>query len=202
MMNITWPLYKKTKRLIIRPLELQDHENWRQTHSMLRPAKNQWDESAWDDSHLTLKKFKELLKEQKDLARKDQFYQFGIFRREDGVLIGRVSLMDISRKIFQNAYLGYLIYNPFWGQGYASEACTAVLEMAFKDLGLHRVEAGIAPSNRLSLRVARKIGMRREGLSKRRLCVDGVWSDMALYAMTSEEMGVKFKSKKALSVLY
>lgn len=161
----------------------------------MHPARNEWDESPWADSELTLKKFKELLKNQKDLSHKDQFYEMGIFRKDDGVFIGVVSLMDVSRKIFQNAYLGYKIFNIYWGQGYASEACRGMLEIGFKDLGLHRIEAGIGPSNKLSIRVAKAIGLRKEGLSRKRLFVDKQWVDVALYAATCEDFGLKFKPK-------
>lgn len=66
-----------------------------------------------------------------------------------------------------------------------------VLEIAFKALKLHRVEAGIEPQNKRSLSLAKSIGMRREGLSKRRLFLDKKWLDMAIYAITAEEKGVK-----------
>ncbi len=46
-----------------------------------------------------------------------------------------------------------------WGQGYATEAATAVLNYAFQTLGLDRVIADINPHNAASLRVAEKLGM-------------------------------------------
>lgn len=189
MKTITLPLYKKTKRLIIRPLDESDYENWAQAHSCLRPAQNEWDESNWADAELTKKKFKELLKREKAQRLADQFYWFGIFRKDDGVLLGTVSLMDISRGIFQNAYLGYRIFNIYWGQGYAQEACKAAMSLAFKNLKLHRVEAGISPDNKKSIRTARALGLRKEGLSKKRLFVNNKWSDVLIFAATKEDLG-------------
>lgn len=182
-----------TKRLIIRPLDRDDYENWRQAYSILNPARNEWDESAWKDSELTKEKFKKTLSQQQMLRQQDRFYCYGIFRKDDGVLIGHVDLMDISRMMFQNAFLGYRIFNNYWGQGYASEACRAVLDVAFKDLKLHRVEAGIAPLNKASIRVAKAIGLRKEGLSLRRLLVRGRWTDLVLFAGTCEDFGRKYK---------
>ncbi|HEX7673234.1 MAG TPA: GNAT family N-acetyltransferase [Bdellovibrio sp.] len=194
------PIYKKTKRLILRPLEIHDYENWVQAHSSMRPPQNEWDETNWITSELTQKKFKDHLKKHAQWRAQDHFYEFGVFRKDDGVLIGLVTLMDISRQIFQNAYLGYRIYNNHWGQGYATEACKGVLEIAFKDLKLHRVEAGISPTNKVSLRVAKSIGLRKEGLSRRRLFTNNGWSDMVLYAGTSEEFGIKFRFPKNKTV--
>lgn len=183
----------KTKRLILRPFDLHDYENWRQAYSMLRPPQNEWDEGPWKANELTVAKFKKFLKKTKDLSHKDEFYTFGIFRKDDGVLLGTVLLMDISRMIFQNAYLGYRIFNNYWGEGYASEACRGALKIAFKDLKLHRVEAGIEPMNKASIRVAKAIGLRKEGLSQRRLRVHGKWKDILVYAGTCEDFGLRYR---------
>lgn len=191
MKSITLPLFKKTKRLILRPLIEEDYENWVQAHSCLLSPQNEWDETNWNETELTKKKFKELLKAQRQQRLKDQFYEFGIFHKDDGVLLGLVSLMDISRGVFQNAYLGYRIYNIYWGHGYAQEACIGAMDLAFKNLFLHRVEAGISPTNKKSIKTAKSIGLRKEGLSKRRLYVNKKWIDMALYALTKEEWNYK-----------
>lgn len=190
------PLFKKTTRLILRPLETEDYQNWMQAHSCLREPQNEWDETNWRESELTLKKFKEHLKTHQQWRAQDHFYEFGVFRKDDGVLVGTVSLMDISRQIFQNAYLGYRIFNNYWGQGYATEACKAAIEIAFKDLKLHRIEAGIAPNNKKSLRVAKALGLRKESLSPRRLFTQGKWTDLILYAATCEDFGFKYRFPK------
>lgn len=184
MKTLQLPLYKKTKRLSIRPLEVHDYENWVQAHSCLRPPQNEWDETNWDPSELTRKKFTEHLKLEKQQRSLDKNYHFGIFRNDDGTLVGTVSLMDISRGIFQNAYLGYRIFNIYWGQGYAQEACKAAIQIAFKNLKLHRVEAGISPKNKRSLKTAKALGLRREGLSKKRLLFNKKWVDIEIYAIT------------------
>ena len=183
----------KTERLVLRPLELHDYENWKQAYSMLRAPQNEWDEGAWRDGELTLSKFKKTLKTEKSQRHLDSSYSFGIFRKDDGVLVGQVTLMDISRGIFQNAYLGYRIFNNYWNSGFATEACEGAVLYAFKILKLHRVEAGISPANKVSVKVAKKIGLRKEGLSLRRLQVNGKWQDMLVYAATCEDFGRKFK---------
>lgn len=187
MKSITIPPYKKTKRLVIRPLEETDYENWAQAYSCLLPPQNEWDETNWNETELTKKNFKDLLKIQKQQRVQDHFYEFGIFHKDDGVLLGTVSLMDISRGVFQNAYLGYRIFNIYWGKGYAQEACLGTLDIAFKKLHLHRIEAGIAPTNKRSIKTAKAIGLRKEGISKRRLYINKKWVDLVLYALTKEE---------------
>jgi ribosomal-protein-alanine N-acetyltransferase len=154
---------------------------------MLGAPRNEWDEGPWRESELTSVKFRELLRAEEKLRKTDRQYSFGIFRRDDGVLVGHVYLMDISRGVFQNAYVGYRIFNPFWGQGYATAALKLSAQIAFKKLKLHRIEAGISPENEASLQVALNAGLRCEGLSRKRLLVDRKWVDLLIFATTAED---------------
>src|SRR5215211_3551586 len=51
-------------------------------------------------------------------------YEFGVWERESGRLVGRISLGGISRGALQNAYLGYGIDLEHGGRGYATQAVT------------------------------------------------------------------------------
>jgi [ribosomal protein S5]-alanine N-acetyltransferase len=61
------------------------------------------------------------------------------------------------------------------------------LDVAFRELELHRVQAAVMPINRASIRVLEKTGFREEGLALRYLQINGVWEDHKLFAMTAEE---------------
>lgn len=182
---------KKTKRLILRPYQLSDYEEWKQTFLNLPAPKNEWDREPKILSELTRAHYKKILTAQKKHRKSDYFYDLVAFEQRSGKIIGFSSLMDISRAVFQNAYLGYGVLSPYWGQGYGKEMIQATCEIAFKVCKLHRVEAGIDPRNARSIRLAKSLGMRREGLSKRRLFLEGEWKDMAIYALTAEELGIK-----------
>ena len=58
--------------------------------------------------------------------------------------------------------LGYLVDPGHAGRGYATAISRALLELAFAELGLHRVTAGCFADNVASWRVMEKLGMRRE----------------------------------------
>lgn len=57
---------------------------------------------------------------------------------------------------------GY-VFNPSLGaRGYATEAVTMMLRLGFEGLGLHPIIARIDERNELSVRLARRVGMRQE----------------------------------------
>lgn len=184
---------KSTKRLIIRPLELRDYEAWKSTFSNLKTPQNVWDIGPLSKEDLKLSFFKKVIK-----GRGSNYYEFGVFLK-NGTLIGKISLMDISRGLFQSAYLGYQIYNLYWNQGYASEALRALIEIGFYELNLHRIEAGIEPHNKRSIRVAKALQMRKEGLKKNALYIRGKWVSISMYTLTCEDIGLEYKFQTQLS---
>ena len=113
-------------------------------------------------------------------------FEFGIWERESGDLVGRISLGGISRGALQNAYLGYGIDIDHGGRGYATQSVTLAVEVAFDDLRLHRVQAAVVPENRASARVLEKCGFVEEGLARRYLFLDGQWKDHRMFALTND----------------
>ncbi|GIG56257.1 hypothetical protein Lfu02_06290 [Longispora fulva] len=82
----------------------------------------------------------------------------------------------------RHAQLGYALHPDHWGRGLATEAAALLLDFGFGELGLHRIEAdtvGLPASDR----VLEKIGMRREGVSRRSAWVRGAWHDQNNFAV-------------------
>ena len=113
----------------------------------------------------------------------------GLIAREraSGRIVGVVNFSDIVRGALQGAYLGYYAVAGGTGRGLMTEALSFAIGHAFGDLGLHRLEANIQPSNAASLALARRLGFRREGFSPRYLCIAGRWRDHERWALLSDE---------------
>ena len=182
----------KTKRLIIRPLEKKDFKVWRESRLNGPEQKNVWDLTRRKPEECTWPFFKKLLQNQNRQRKDDKFYHFTVFERDSGQIVGGVSLMEVSRALSQSAYLGYGIYNSYWGRGYGKEAVSAVINHGFKKLKLHRIEAGIEPINRRSIMLARSLGLRKEGLKKRAIFLRNKWVDLVMYTATCEDFGIKW----------
>ncbi len=110
---------------------------------------------------------------------------FAITRRTDGAVMGNVLLY--LTPAHQRAELGYWIGQPYWNQGYTSEAAEAVLAYAFTTLDLHRVVAEHLTRNPASGRVMEKIGMTHEGTLHHHTQKWGVFEDVAVYGILQTE---------------
>lgn len=82
-----------------------------------------------------------------------------IVLKENQQVIGNVYL---GERPFFAKELGYLLNRAYWGRGYATEACRAVVEKAFEE-GMHRVYAECDPGNEKSWRLLERLGFVREG---------------------------------------
>jgi ribosomal-protein-alanine N-acetyltransferase len=132
----------------------------------------------------------------------DGAYGFGIFLHDEQAFVGEVSLGSVQRGPFQSASVGYWIDEAFAGRGIVPEAVVVVLQYAFDELNLHRVEAAIVPRNLRSRRVAEKLGLREEGTAARFLQIRGVWEDHIRYAITQEEWADRRAELEAAFLLY
>ena len=106
---------------------------------------------------------------------------------EDGTLVGVLNLSEVVRGAFESAYLGYYAFAPHAGRGLMTEALVLLLDAAYRDVGLHRVEVNIQPGNKRSLALVDRIGFSREGYSRRYVKIAGRWRDHVRYAMIAED---------------
>jgi ribosomal-protein-alanine N-acetyltransferase len=101
-------------------------------------------------------------------------------------IMGLINLNEIVRGSFQSAYLGYYIGIPFVHQGYMQEALTLVIQYAFNELQLHRLEANIQPENTASIALVKRCGFQKEGFSPRYLNINGEWKDHERWAILAD----------------
>ncbi|MGE5703460.1 MAG: GNAT family N-acetyltransferase [Clostridia bacterium] len=140
------------------------------------------------ESHFTLEGQQSEITISMESANQGHSYFFGIILHESNELIGRISLTSIARGPFQNANLGYYLDQQYNGKGYATEAVSLCTQFAFREAGLHRIQAAVMPRNIASIRVLEKVGFRQEGMAKHYLQINGVWEDHNLYALTVEDI--------------
>lgn len=117
-------------------------------------------------------------------------YKLFLFERgheTSGPVIGSVNMTNIARGSFNAANVGYSLGVSHVGQGYMTEALSAVIHYAFHELRLHRLMANYQPTNERSGRVLRRLGFVVEGYARDYLFVGGHWADHILTALTSPD---------------
>lgn len=116
----------------------------------------------------------------------DDHAGFLVCRADDDEIAGVVNLNGIVRGSFLCASLGYYACIASAGRGYMTSGLKLVVRHAFDEMGLHRLEANIQPSNERSIALAKRCGFRLEGMSPRFLYIDGAWRDHERWAIYDE----------------
>ena len=80
----------------------------------------------------------------------------------DGRLIGSIGVVRLDERS-RRADLGYCMAYDCWNHGLMPEACRAVIDYLFGEVGLHRLCICHAVKNPASGRVAQKCGLTYEG---------------------------------------
>lgn len=123
-----------------------------------------------------------LMEEIHDGFRQEKNLKWGIARRTDDALIGTATLFNLNLDNHR-AEIGYGLDRAHWGMGYMNEALQALLEFAFEELALHRIEADVDPRNTASIRTVERLGFQREGYLRERWQVNGEIQDTVFYGL-------------------
>lgn len=107
-------------------------------------------------------------------------------RREGGLLVGEVSLILRAADARQGE-MGWIFHPDHQGHGFASEAATRLLHMAFAEADLHRVFARCDTRNTGSWRLMERLGMRREAHFREHGLFKGGWDEEFYYAILRRE---------------
>ncbi|HVX79793.1 MAG TPA: GNAT family protein [Devosiaceae bacterium] len=123
---------------------------------------------------------------QVSLAEENDRITLAVERREDGELLGEVTL--IWRSVIDRiGEVGYILNPDHQGHGYATEAVRALITMGFADIDLHRIFARCSTQNAPSFRLMERLGMRREAHFREHHLVKGRWDDEYVYALLRDE---------------
>ncbi|MGF3056817.1 GNAT family N-acetyltransferase [Microbacterium sp. YY-01] len=106
----------------------------------------------------------------------------------NGEVVGQLSIWGVMRGSLCSATIGYWISERWAGRGITPTAVALATDLAFSQLGLHRIEICIRPENVASVRVVQKLGFRYEGLRPSYIHIDGDWRDHWAFALVEGEI--------------
>jgi ribosomal-protein-alanine N-acetyltransferase len=173
-------------RVYLRPPQGRDWQEWAELRRDSRAFLTPW-EPTWPADALARSAFLRRLRRQTLEWRDDEAYGFLVFDRASDALVGGIGLSNVRRGVAQTGTVGYWVGEAQARRGFTSEATRLVVDFAFHQLGLHRVEAACLPTNAASRGLLEKVGFRYEGYARGYLRIDGAWRDHVLYAVLRED---------------
>lgn len=127
---------------------------------------------------------------QLSLAEEDDRIILAVETQERYALAGEVSLICRSVEARQGE-IGWIFHPEYQHRGYACEAAVAMLDLAFREAGLHRVFARCAVRNEPSWRLMERLGMRREAHFREHALLKGQWDEEFYYAILNREWAAR-----------
>ncbi|MFT4412222.1 GNAT family N-acetyltransferase [Fredinandcohnia humi] len=116
-----------------------------------------------------------------NLADENKAIRYSIIERNTNKIIGSCGYNSLD---FENSKceIGYEIAHQYWGKGYASEAISMLLENAFNNLNLNRVEAKVEIDNVASVKVLQKLNFTYEGTLRQTEKSKGRFIDLQIFS--------------------
>lgn len=136
----------RTSRLALRPLREADVAALFAIHRD-PDAMRYWDAPIWKSDE----RGRAMVARDLALATRD-YLRSGIEPVTGGELLGTCALWRINAQC-RRAEIGYILDLRAWGLGYMHEALSALLDYAFTELNLNRIEVDTDPRNRRSTRL-------------------------------------------------
>ncbi len=169
----------KTKRLLLRPITLQDLEAMYAYTSCENVARY----VTWQ-AHQSLEDTKGFIELIVDGYHQGNHLLWGI--EYAGQLIGTIDFVTIN-DTHNYAEIGYVLSEDYWNKGITTEATKRLIDFGFQELGLVRIQARCFEENIGSQKVMEKSGMLFEGLLRKSMLVKGHYQNVKMYAITDED---------------
>lgn len=170
----------KTERLELKKLDDKDAAGLLEIFSDPEVMKY-WNTPPWN----SIEQARQFISTSADAMRNLSSLTLGIYCKETKQLQGKVMLFNYDKES-RRAELGFGIKRESWGKGIVFEASSALVEYAFNQLNLRRLEAEIDPDNTASGKALERLGFEQEGLLKQRWEIGGIVSDSAIYGLLAK----------------
>ena len=102
-------------------------------------------------------------------------------------VIGHVGISFIKIEEHKQGMVGWVLARKYQGQGLATEAAKALINVGFNELGFHRIYARTGKDNERSWKLMERLGMRREAHLRESHIVKSKWRDEFIYAILADE---------------
>ncbi|MEN9548286.1 MAG: hypothetical protein RIR12_877 [Bacteroidota bacterium] len=128
--------------------------------------------------------FEKYIANVEELYQQKQEVSFVILHQQQ--LVGRIGVHYINHQHLCGA-IGYWLIKEAEGKGIISMATTAIINYAFEQLQLHRLEIKAATTNYRSLAVPKRLGFTHEGVLRQAEKINNHFLDLSLFSLLKHE---------------
>ncbi|HIS00009.1 MAG TPA: GNAT family N-acetyltransferase [Candidatus Excrementavichristensenella intestinipullorum] len=173
--------YLETHRLVLRRMTMRDAQDMYEYSRDPQVARH----VLWD-AHRSLGETRSYIRSALRRYRAGQAASLVIELKAERKVIGTIGFMWYQQDN-SSAEVGYSLSRAYWNRGIMTEALGAVVDFAFRQLRINRLEAQHEVDNPASGQVMRNVGMVKEGTLRQRLFNKGRYVDVDLYAILRED---------------
>jgi RimJ/RimL family protein N-acetyltransferase len=117
----------------------------------------------------------------------DRTREFFIIHAFDKKTIGTIDLYDIRWREGSSSIIIMIGEHEYRHKGYGTDAMLTLIDFAFSELSLRRIEVNVAEYNKRAIKCYEKCGFKMEGCLRKRLLWDGKYYDQHIMALLREE---------------
>jgi diamine N-acetyltransferase len=132
----------------------------------------------------TIEEVKKQFEPKREAVKEEIFFE--IWHKKDKKAVGYAGFLWIQW-FTRNAHIFYMIDPDYWGQKIGTETGKLIIEYGFKELNLHKITATLFSTNKASLRVAEKIGLKHEITLQKEVYINGEHVDALEYSIFKED---------------
>jgi ribosomal-protein-serine acetyltransferase len=165
----------------LRPLVETDADELYRLIDANRAYLGRWMPWAEDQTPESTLEFIQLTRRQ---AAANDGFQAALVR--DGAIIGVVGFHGVNWP-HRSTTIGYWLDESHQGRGLMTVAVRALVDHAFREWDLHRVEIRAAMDNRRSRAIPERLGFREEGVAREAERIGERYNDLAVYGLLARE---------------
>ena len=171
-----------TTRLLLRPFQYTDDEYMLKYWISDPKIQYMYSEPVYS----TKTEVKELLDKYISSYEQDDYYRWAVIEKESNICIGQIAIYLVNSK---NHFceIEYCIGSQFQKRGYCTEAVRAIIDYAFRNINIHKMQVCHKHINEASKRVIQKCGFTYEGTMRDYFFMDGQYVSRLYYSMLRNE---------------
>jgi ribosomal-protein-serine acetyltransferase len=148
----------------------------------------------WVDTNTTIEESRLFIKTSTEQYEQNLGFQCGI--RYHDRLVGVIGFHRIDW-MNRNVEIGYWLGAEFQGLGIITKACRTMIDFAFYEYQLHRVQIRCAVGNTKSCAIIKRLNFVNEGITRQAEFLYDHYVDLCIYSMIAEDWKAIYGTKEA-----